>query len=788
MTSSGRGRSGTESRGSRFPVGYHTFTPRRAQLPAQPVLELGRRRPDARAAASRRAPHRFLRRLDPRAARTRRPGAGQARPLPAAYLFRMAEFFIPADDPRKRPLRQRFIELVRREHHVGDQAHQLIPYEQGALSTYRFTPDALTGRVIVFGGFDSYIEEWFPFGLALRDHGLDVVAFDGPGQGAALEAGVPMTAEWQRPVGAVLDYFALDDVALMGFSFGGGLVMHAAAHEPRVRRVIAQDILSDFTEMLRAPARQAARCVRHARDPDPLPARQRGHRGGSTPGHARRLGDPRADARTRRREPRRAPRGDARTTDGHRLRAGRAGRAADGRSCGPLRPLSQLGDQIATLTHARSISARVHGSRTRTKPRPGRQPRSGAARDRRVAPARRLMRADPPSRRMVTSNPVIEPRQLDGEPVHQRIGHARQQRRGRDRRTTRPSFGPTPWPPSSPPPGRHAAKRSRRRAREQRRFDDDEVRLVRRLAPHIAEGLRRALLFGGMTPPSTGTRGPGVIVLDDDMAVTSMNAEAERWMAELVEPAWMDLGHGALPAAVFAAAAAMARHDTDDDAPRPTVRLRALDGHWLTLHASPLGGKTSGLTAVVLEAARPADVASIYLDVLGLTPARTRVASLVLQGRSTRQIVNELQISSHTVPGASPGRVRQARRRQSSRARRHTSRRPSLRHPPDPADNGTRSGRTRSHVGAQQPGREGVVVFDAACEAVVDGFSVSMVVGPALVLAAKGVGRPLSSATRATRSPPRCHRTRRRPAGIDDHLPPSSAAPVRPLPRRRRCL
>ena len=39
----------------------------------------------------------------------------------------------------------------------------------------------------------------------------------------------------------------------------------------------------------------------------------------------------------------------------------------------------------------------------------------------------------------------------------------------------------------------------------------------------------------------------------------------------------------------------------------------------------------------------------MYLDALGLTPAQTRVASLVLRGRSTREIVNELRISSHTV-------------------------------------------------------------------------------------------------------------------------------------------
>jgi hypothetical protein len=146
---------------SRLP---HAAPGRRAQLPAQPVLELGRGGSDARAAAGRRARigsyddwTRELLALGDQA-------LAEARPLPAAYLFRMAEFFIPADDPRKRPLRQRFIDLVRREHHVGDQAHELIPYQHGVLSAYRFTPDRPTGRIIVFGGFDSYIEEWFPFG------------------------------------------------------------------------------------------------------------------------------------------------------------------------------------------------------------------------------------------------------------------------------------------------------------------------------------------------------------------------------------------------------------------------------------------------------------------------------------------------------------------------------------------------------------------------------------------------------------------------------------------------
>jgi DNA-binding CsgD family transcriptional regulator len=52
---------------------------------------------------------------------------------------------------------------------------------------------------------------------------------------------------------------------------------------------------------------------------------------------------------------------------------------------------------------------------------------------------------------------------------------------------------------------------------------------------------------------------------------------------------------------------------------------------------------------VVVESARPVQMASLYLDAHGLTPAQSRVAALVLQGRSTRQIVNELHISPYTV-------------------------------------------------------------------------------------------------------------------------------------------
>lgn len=170
----------------------------------------------------------------------------QGRTLAGAYLIRTGEFFMSAGDTRQDSARRTFVEIVLAAHGVTADQHHNVAYDSGFLSAYRFAPASPRGAIVVFGGFDSYIEEWLPMLLALRGADLDVVAFDGPGQGAALYAGIPMTAEWHRPVAAVMDHFALDEVTLLGFSLGGCLVMRAAAREPRVRRVIADDVLTDF--------------------------------------------------------------------------------------------------------------------------------------------------------------------------------------------------------------------------------------------------------------------------------------------------------------------------------------------------------------------------------------------------------------------------------------------------------------------------------------------------------------------------------------------------------------
>jgi pimeloyl-ACP methyl ester carboxylesterase len=172
----------------------------------------------------------------------------------AAYYLRLAEFFLLFSDPRKLPTRQRFVDLLLNLLQIAPSAYSRIPFETGWLPAYRLTPMNPRGTLVVFGGFDSYIEEWLPAALVFRDAGYDTILFEGPGQGAALElAHLTMSPEWEKPVKAVLDFFRLEAVTLMGFSLGGGLVIRAAAFEPRVRRVIAYDIMTNGLECFLRP-------------------------------------------------------------------------------------------------------------------------------------------------------------------------------------------------------------------------------------------------------------------------------------------------------------------------------------------------------------------------------------------------------------------------------------------------------------------------------------------------------------------------------------------------------
>ncbi len=185
------------------------------------------------------------------------------RPFHAALHMRAAEFFLTVDDPRKEPTRRRLLPLLRAESGVPESARKWVMYQGAKLPAWHLEPDRPKGNLVLFGGFDSYIEEFFPFLSQMRDDGWNIVAFEGPGQGTPLEESkTVITPDWAGPTKAVLDAFGLDDVTLIGISLGGCLVVRAAAGETRVRRVICWDILPDFygamTNQLPPPLRALA--------------------------------------------------------------------------------------------------------------------------------------------------------------------------------------------------------------------------------------------------------------------------------------------------------------------------------------------------------------------------------------------------------------------------------------------------------------------------------------------------------------------------------------------------
>ena len=180
-------------------------------------------------------------------------------------------------------------------------------------------------------------------------------------------------------------------------------------------------------------------------------------------------------------------------------------------------------------------------------------------------------------------------------------------------------------------------------------FDAREIDLIRRISPHLAEGLRRAVTVGPVAASSAAATAPGIIVLDANLAVMSMSQEAEQWLAEISEADWPPASE--LPIPVYAAAARLTRLEEGPAAAPPpaTVRLRSRTGRWLSLHASRLCGPPAPQIGVVIEPTPAAHVGSLLLSAYGLTQAQSRVVALVVRGRSTRQIVGELHISANTV-------------------------------------------------------------------------------------------------------------------------------------------
>lgn len=188
--------------------------------------------------------------------------SAESRARPAAGYARIAEFFTPPRSADKADRYRRCLQLFDTTFADAEVVRHEIPYAGAALPAYAF-PAAGTPRgdtVLLHGGFDSLIEEFFPICQRVAAAGFAVIAFEGPGQGGARTLhGLTFDHDWEKPVGAVLDHFHLDRAALVGISMGGYWALRAAGREPRIHRVVAwppvYDWLHRVPPVVRAPVR-----------------------------------------------------------------------------------------------------------------------------------------------------------------------------------------------------------------------------------------------------------------------------------------------------------------------------------------------------------------------------------------------------------------------------------------------------------------------------------------------------------------------------------------------------
>ncbi|MEV4316186.1 alpha/beta fold hydrolase [Actinocrispum sp. NPDC049592] len=183
--------------------------------------------------------------------------------LRASNYYRTAEFYRrddPFNDPEVAELSGKSREtFVTAAGLFGFGFEEIeIPYEDTTLPGYLYLVDDQPRPTVIYNsGYDSTLEEsYFAIAAAALARGYHVLAFDGPGQGAALrKQRLVFRPDWEAVITPVLDYTQtrpeIGETALFGYSLGGYLVARAAAFDQRPAAVILDDGIFDFHAAIR---------------------------------------------------------------------------------------------------------------------------------------------------------------------------------------------------------------------------------------------------------------------------------------------------------------------------------------------------------------------------------------------------------------------------------------------------------------------------------------------------------------------------------------------------------
>jgi DNA-binding CsgD family transcriptional regulator len=195
-----------------------------------------------------------------------------------------------------------------------------------------------------------------------------------------------------------------------------------------------------------------------------------------------------------------------------------------------------------------------------------------------------------------------------------------------------------------------------------RGYDQREIRFMRRIAPHVARGLRAAATLDVASagdasvgvPPSGAHAPPAVVVLDAKGRATLRSTPAAAYLADLAD---IGLATGETPYALLSATALLRTHERrarteQGDAPQDSaLRVRGRSGRWYTLRAAGTEPDVAGesCTVVTIEPVVAGEVAGFLTHLYGLSPREREVLVLTARGESTKAIAARLGLSAYTV-------------------------------------------------------------------------------------------------------------------------------------------
>ena len=180
------------------------------------------------------------------------------------------------------------------------------------------------------------------------------------------------------------------------------------------------------------------------------------------------------------------------------------------------------------------------------------------------------------------------------------------------------------------------------RGADRRDFDADEAVVVERFVRGLAPLLRSALV-GEQASPAPAPDLPALIMLDAANRPVEETVGPHSWSAALHD---RELGAAAVPE-VFVTLAIWARSLQSQGSDLvPRARIHAAGGVWYTASAMCTD---RGRVAIVLQPSQASELVPLKLSHFRFTPAERQITELVLTGRSTREIADELVVSPHTV-------------------------------------------------------------------------------------------------------------------------------------------